>query len=417
MEPLQISLQTARRFVLGRQGLWPGRRWAGLEGTAQALAACEAVQVDPLNPVGRSHDLVLLSRVDGYHPGLLDRLLYTERRFFDYGDSLFIYPMPELPYFRTMMRRRGELRHWKRFAAENPALLTEVRAALRERGPLANRDLAGSPRFNSYRGRKDTTMALYYLWLTGELMIHHRRRWERVYDFRERVAPPELQHVASDEEAEAFYSRKLLAFVGLARERGFANGLADFIQQKIPPAEGQRRLDELVQQGVVAPVQVEGWKDRHYVLQADLPLLDDLARGQVPAAWQPLAMTTEDEVALLAPLDIVSARGRALRLFGFEYVWEVYKPAATRRWGYYTLPVLYGDRLVARLDPRFERESATLHVNGFWLEDPALGEDARFAAALAAGLSRLAGMLGAQKVETQNLAPLPSNRPQSGDTI
>ena len=104
-------------------------------------------------------------------------------------------------------------------------------------------------------------------------------------------------------------------------------------------------------------------------------LLATLAADQVPAAWQPLVTTTLDEVTFLAPLDIVSARGRAKVWFDFEYIWEVYKPAHQRRWGYYTLPILYGDRLVARFDPKLDRTTNTLVINGMWLEDDALAED------------------------------------------
>src|SRR5438445_183917 len=98
MEAITISQTTARRFVLGRQGLWPGQRWAGQDGTIEALRAIEAVQMDPLNVVARSHDIVLWSRVSGYRPAYLDHALYHARQFFDYGGGLFIYPMIELPY-------------------------------------------------------------------------------------------------------------------------------------------------------------------------------------------------------------------------------------------------------------------------------------------------------------------------------
>jgi uncharacterized protein YcaQ len=110
-------------------------------------------------------------------------------------------------------------------------------------------------------------------------------------------------------------------------------------------------------------------------------------------------------VTFLSPLDIVSARGRAKKLFGFEYKWEVYTPADQRRWGYYVLPILYGDELVARLDLKFDRKTGTLHVLGFWLEENAPKDEA-FAAALAHGLKHFAGMLGAQKVDVSGIKPV-----------
>ena len=111
MKPISISDITARRFVLGRQALWPGRRFAGQAGTAQALQAIEALQLDPLNVVARSHDIAMLGRVQGYQPEYLYQAAYEKRQLFDYGGGLFMYPMSELPYWRPTMQRMRE--HWR----------------------------------------------------------------------------------------------------------------------------------------------------------------------------------------------------------------------------------------------------------------------------------------------------------------
>ena len=162
-----ISKLAARRFVLGQQGLWPGRRWAGKRGTAEAIRAIESVQLDPLQVIARSQDIVLWSRVIDYRPEYLDELLYQDRQYFDYGDSLFVYPMEELPAWRLHMDRRKTSVRWADFAATHGDLLDAMRATIRERGPLGNRDFAGGERVTSGRGSKDTALALYYLWLTG----------------------------------------------------------------------------------------------------------------------------------------------------------------------------------------------------------------------------------------------------------
>ena len=148
-----------------------------------------------------------------------------------------------------------------------------------------------------------------------------------------------------------------------------------------------------------APVQVDGMSGKYLVLGADLPLIDSLEAGKVPRSWKPLDVTTLDEVTLLAPLDIVSARGRALKLFDFEYLWEVYKPLHQRRWGYYTLPILYGDRLVARFDPKLDRTTNTLLINGLWLETAGSAEDPAFVSALARGLQRFRQFLHARQID------------------
>jgi len=405
MESTYISKATARRFVLGRQGLWPGRRWSGKEGTAEAMRVAEAVQMDPLTVVARSHDIALWGRVRDYQPSHLDQLLYTDRAFFDYGGGLFIYPMPELPYWRVPMRRRGEWGRWGDFGATNSALLEEVRAELRAHGPLGNRDFNGRARVNNYRGRKDTALALFYLWLTGELMIHHRENFQRVYGFRDNIAPPHLNEAVTEEEADNFFARKATAFYGLLSEAKWGSAVAGFIERPVSRAEAQQWLKKLTEEGTLTPLKVEGSKERWYVLTGDLLLLEILEAGNIPAAWQPLATTTGEEAVFLAPLDIVSARGRSSWLFDFEYIWEVYKPAELRRWGYYALPVLYNDLLVARLDPKLDRKTSTLVINGFWLEDQALAHDLAFAAALARALAHFMTFLKARHLDITMLEP------------
>ena len=133
---------------------------------------------------------------------------------------------------------------------------------------------------------------------------------------------------------------------------------------------------------------------------------NSLEKGKVPKGWNPKETTTLEEVTFLSPLDIVSARGRAQKLFDFDYKWEVYVPAPKRRWGYYVLPILYGDDLVARLDPKLDRATMTLEIRGFWYEDDAPVKDVEFANALAHGLTRFAIFLEAERVNLNSIRPL-----------
>ncbi len=399
MSDRSIGLTAARRFLLGRQGLWPGRRWQGLAGTAEALRAVEAVQIDPLAVVARNHDLTLHSRVIDYHPEHLDRLLYRDRAFFDYGGTVFIYPRDELPYWRVVMQRKGQEPRWANFARHNPALLNEVKAELRRRGPLGNRDFDGRASGDNYRSGKDSGIAMYYLWLTGELMTHHRRNFDRVFDFRRNIVSDGLNRKATVAQAESYFARKALAFKGLSSLKGWADTWSGFLQRRVTHDEAHQRFNRLIAAGEVATLEVEGRKEPLYALAEDVPALTALEAGSVPAEWQPLDTTTNDETVFLAPLDIVSARGRAKVWFDFDYIWEVYKPASARRWGYYTLPILYGDRLVARFDPKLDRTSSTLAINGLWLEDAGLAEDTKFVLALTRGLQRLTQFLDAQAID------------------
>jgi uncharacterized protein YcaQ len=161
----------------------------------------------------------------------------------------------------------------------------------------------------------------------------------------------------------------------------------------------------LYEENVITRVNLEGSKEDWIVLSSDLPLLEAIASGGVPSEWTPLGPSTLDEVTFLAPLEIASARGRSKLLFDFDYIWEVYKPLELRRWGYYTLPVLYGDDLVARLDPKLDRKTGTLIVNGFWLEDDTPADDPAFADALGKGLARFAAFVGARQVDVTRIQP------------
>ena len=394
---LTLSSAVRRRFILGRQGLWPGRRWAGKEGTAAALRHAEAVQIDPVAVVAQSSDIVLWGRVLDYQPADLHALAYAERRFFDYGTALFFYPMAELPYWRVVMERYRTNGRWSEFMQAHPALLDEVRAELRDRGPLRGREFDGK-KVQAYRSSKDTGLALYALWVSGELMTHGRHGRERIYGFTEDIAPAALQHTADAAAAEAYFLRKGLAEQGLSSARTVRALLRDVRGTAVDLKEAQALLAGMLAAGEIGTAQIEGQKEPVYYLAADRPLLEALLHDQTPAAWQPLGPDTEEEVIFLSPLERVSARGRARELFDFDYIWEIYKPEAQRVYGPYTLPILYGDRLVGRMDGRLDRPSRTLVLNGLWLEDW-FAPDAAFADALRRGLERFAALLGAEEVD------------------
>jgi len=397
---LTIDIDTARRFILGKQGLWPGRRWRGIKGTEQAMRAMEYLQLDPLQIIARSHDITLNSRVLDYTPGMWENLAYQQRKFFDWGGWLAVRPMDELPHWRVVMHReRDRGQRIRGMARDHADAVVEMRAILRERGTVSNRDfeMATRARTQSYRGRKDSALALYYLWRTGEVMTHHRERFERVYALTETVAPADLIYESDEAEADRFLIKKEVSFSGLAR----LNRTGDSFLPNDALSQLKQMREALLADGELIEVKVEGWKAVHVALGSDARVLRDLSAGRVPKAWRPLETTTTDEVVFLAPLDHVSARGRAKVLFGFDYVWEVYKPEHQRKFGYYTLPILWGDRLVARFDSKLDRTTNTFVILGLWLEDKALGKHEAFAEALACGFARFVTFLGASKLDAK----------------
>lgn len=399
---IEISAAVARRFILGKQGLWPGRRWRGLQGTEEAMRTMEYLQLDPLQIIARSQDITLHSRVLDYTPGLWEEVTYKQRKFFDWGGWLAARPIEELPHWRVVMRRERDTGgRLKAIAQEHAAAIVEMRALLRERGVVGNRDFASATRVRTenYRGGKDSALALYYLWRTGEVMTHHRNRFERVYALTENVVPAHLICESDEVEADRFLVTKEISFDGLSRVKR----TADSYQRGEPDRAAQAQLASLLADGAIVEVRIEGWKALHYALGRDAGTLATLSAGGAPAAWTPLETNTTEEVVFLAPLDPVSARGRAKVVFGFDYVWEVYKPESLRKFGYYTLPLLWGDRLVGRFDSKFDRTTRTFVILGLWLEDEALGQNNAFAEALARGFARFVTFLGADRLDAGSI--------------
>jgi uncharacterized protein YcaQ len=312
--------------------------------------------------------------------------------------------MDELPHWRVVMRRErdGEQR-WSRMpkmARDHAAAIAEMRALLRERGTVKNRDLQMSTRTRteSYRGRKDSALALYYLWITGEVMTHHRENFERVYALTEAVAPADLLRESDEAGADRFLIKKEISFSGLARP----NRALDSFLRSLPSGKAYQQMSEaMLAEGEIIEVKVEGWKPVHYALGSDARLLRELSAGRVPKAWTPLETTTTEEAVFLGPWDQVVARGRGKVVFDFDYVLEVYKPRHLRKFGYYALPILWGDRFVGRFDSKLDRAANTFVILGLWLEDQSLGKDEAFAEALARGFLRFVTFLGACRMDAK----------------
>jgi uncharacterized protein len=398
-DAIEISITTARRFILGRQGLWPGRRWRGLEGTVAAMRAMEDLQLDPLVVVARAHDLMLQGRVVDYRIDDWATLTYERREFFEWGGWLAVRPMDELPYFRVLMRRERTQARWIEVEREHAEAIAEMRTVLRDRGSVSNRDFAmrDRTRIDNYRGRKDSALALHYLWRVGEAMVTRRDRFERVYALTEAVAPASALREVDEAEADDMLLRKSVAANGLMRLNALLKRGAD-------KAEIATWRERWVASGELVEVRVEGWKALQVAPGSDAGVLAELEAGRVPDDWAPLETTTDEEATFLAPLDPVSARGRAKPVFGFDYTWEVYKPAEARSFGYYTMPVLWGDRLVARFDPKLDRTTGTLVINGLWLEEASLAKDQAFADAMALGMARFIDFLEAMRLDVKAIS-------------
>jgi len=397
---VKVSKQTERRFVLGSQGLWPGRRWRGLEGTRSALSECRRIQIDPLDVVGRSQDLALASRVEGYRRSDLDALLYRDHAGFEHGGNAAILPRDRLRLQRSWVHHYGLPARWEKWYDEHGPQVRRVREEVERLGPREARDYLGGERTEHYRSKRVEGLALYCLWRRLEVLIHHRDGNRKFYDLTERMFGPTPAPLSRDE---TLYGLALetLSWLGLSGRYGIAYLRTQEDGRGRSEATKREVRQRLVDEGRLAEVALEGDRTSGVLPAEGLPLLEQLAAGDVPRAWRPLS--ERPEALFLAPLDVVAARERAQALFGFEYLWEVYKPASKRRWGYYVLPVLLGDRLVGRIEPSFDRAAGELRVERAWWER---GVDLREAAEpFALGLLRTADGLGARGVRLGRVGP------------
>ncbi len=343
-----------------------------------------SLQFDPLEVAGRNHDLVLLSRIDGYRRDWTDRWLYQERVLYEtYNKMLSIVPTAELPWYRLTWDRNREDHEGGAFDEHAP-LVEELLARIRDGGPLLPRDVGPRAPIEWYwRPTNQVRAILEALAQSGILGISRRERNLRVYDLVERLFPTELLATRVSEREQRLH--RLLSRYRGGGLLGTGGDSALWYGTGRDVRERANLRAELIASGRLVAVTVEGLKGERFIVADELTILEQ-AEGEVAASQPPGGVAAG--VAFLAALDpLCWDRDLLRRLFDFDYVWEVYVPAAKRRWGYYVLPILYGDRIVGRIEPRIERRTGALRIVDIWWEagfDP-LAEEG-FIAAFAGGV-------------------------------
>lgn len=376
-----VTLDQARTFLLRR----PGGVCAagGLPGHPLRLVEeIGVLQVDPVSVVAANHHLIARARVPGYAPMHLDHALYRERTLVESFHGIHaILPMADWRYYD---RRLGPP---SRMEAAHPELMREVTgrvlAAIRERGPLAARDFMTeddrTPMEYGWGTTRRSQVALQTLLRRGFLMVHHREGTQRFYDVTERMLPPDVDVTPVTEAERALhFAQRDVTYAGLAMGTG-----------GIQPA---------IRAGHALPVTVDGVRATFFIAPE---MLDRLT------AYAPVS-ETERRAIILPPLDpLVWDRKRLAALWGFDYTWEVYVPADKRRFGPYTLPILWGDRFIGRLDPSLDRKRRVLRIKDLWFEADA-PRDPRVFTDLASEIARLAAFHGDAAVALG--AVYPANR-------
>lgn len=416
-----ISRAVARRFLAIRHFLAPPRALPAEPASVMSVVErIGSLQFDPLEVAGRNHDLVLLARIDGYRRAWTDSLLYESRELYEaYNKGLSLLPTRELPWHRYAWDR-VHAQHADGVFVSHAELVDELLARIRRDGPLAATDVETRGSIDWYwRPTNEVRAVLEALAEAGILGLARRDGNRRVYDLAERLFPAEVLADRSRSRREQVRHRLLSRYRAhgmLGRSGGQAElwlGLGkaqpdpDDPEHAGHPPRAEVRA-ELEASGALVAVQVDGVRGERLIVGDELPILD-AAEREVAAGVGPGG--NGHGVAFLAPLDpLVWDRAFLRACFDFDYLWEVYVPAAKRRWGYYVLPVLYGDRLVGRIEPRIDRKAGRLRILGAWWEDgfdPLADE--RFLDGLAAAIDahrRFGGVARLGWPRTARLRPL-----------
>jgi uncharacterized protein YcaQ len=388
-----LSLAQARRLALAAQGfqrprppVTPDRRHL-----RRMLQHTQLVQIDSVNVLMRAHYLPGWSRLGDYDRSTLDAM-FRDRELFEYwGHEASLLPVALHPLMRWRMRRAEEkFETWgrmARLARERPGYLQHILERVREEAPVTAGELAAGEKGEIEDwgwNWTDAKTALEYLFWTGQVTTRERRNFERVYDLPDRVIPRAVLDLPTPTEEEAH--RGLLLLAARSCGVGTAGDLADYFRIRTPLA--RPRLAELVEDGRLEEVAVKGWRNPAFVL---------------PGATIPRRV---DARALLVPFDpLIWERDRVERLFGFRYRVEIYVPAPRRVHGYYVLPFLLGDTLVARVDLKSDRQAGLLLVQAAYAEPEAPPHTAEPLAAELRGLAAWLGLTDVAVVGPGDLAP------------
>jgi uncharacterized protein len=385
---VRVTAEAARRFLVARHFLTPARSLAGgPDAVLEVIRKLGSVQFDPISVAGRNHDLMLHARVAGYEPAWCDAL-YERREIFEATNkALSFVPTSEFPWFRHAMGRKGPRFH-NAALADNAAVAEGVLERIRADGPLSSQDFERqSGATKNWFGMPENAVrsVLEAYTVTGEIGLARREGNVRYYDLLERLLPADVLAVEVPEREQVLH--KLLSRY---RAHGLlgAGGAGGTFARIANPDVRRALHKELVERGELAQVEVEGMRGKRFVVAEEVGLLES---PPGPA----------HSVAFIAPFDsLLWDTALLASVFDFEYVWEGFFKPAKRRWGYYVLPIIFGDRLVGRIEPRIDRGQARVEVIDVWWEDGfAPGRTKGFVDAMRDALCAYLRFAGADRLE------------------
>lgn len=364
-----ITIQQARQFILSKQGLIGQHRFIGKDGAYAYVCQAGCIQFDPVDVCGKNAELTLQSRVKNFKKTMLYDLLYKDRKLVDYADKeLSIWPARDWPYFSSYRERSKKLgRTFKGLRKLEKKALEYIE----EKGPVSSDSLPiegeifwhSSMHWSGNWDKKSQAArsVLEQLYTDGELIIHHKKGSRKYYDIAEKYLPKEILEADNPcKNEDEFLCWRVLRRIGAIGLLWDKNSTA-FLGLDINAAKRKKALKTLTEEGKISPVVVEGIKQPFYYRTDDSELMRDVLEGTADL---------KPRMSFIAPLDpLMWDKSLVLALWGYQYSWEIYTPATKRRYGYYTLPILFGDRFVGRIEAVPDRKTGVLVVRNVWWED------------------------------------------------
>ncbi len=355
-----VTKEAARNFLVSYHNLNETQGFIGSEGVLKCFERTRSIQYDPLNVVGRNADLVLQGKVKGYKPPILHELLYEKKELVDgFDKEMCIYLSEEFQWFsriRALAGERVKMNLTNRRQLEALNILDEVRSHIREHGKTGTKDISiGKTEKGGWGHSKLSSAALDYLYTIGELCVAEKRGTQKYFDFTENVLPRKVlqrDSILNDRDFIDWYVKRRIQSVGFLWNRRGGAWQGHYLSD---PEIRSESLNRLCEKGQLSMFSIEEIEFPFYMAPEDEVFFDTVA--------------SEKHVKFLAPLDnVLWDREMVANIFNFEYSWEVYIPVEKRKYGYYVLPVLYGNDIIARFEPVKTNKGDPLTIKNWWWE-------------------------------------------------
>ena len=402
MEISEITRREAGRFLLTKQGLLGRHRFIGKEGALSYVRQAGCIQFDPVDVCGRNAELTFQSRVRNFRKNTLEELLYRDRRLVDYADKeLSILPAEDWPFFSPYRERSVSLGRQFEGIGE---LEEECLRYIGEHGPVSSATLPirGEIFWHSsmhwsgnWQGKSQAARSvLEQLYTDGTLVIHHKEGSRKYYDLASRHLPGEILSAENpcrtEEEWLCWRVKRRIGAVGMLWNRR-SDALLGI---DLPPERRNAVFGRLLAEGRIREVRVEKMRAPLYILSGDEPLLRDVLTGNTD---------TRERCEFLAPLDpFLWDRKLIEAVFGFRYSWEIYTPAEKRKYGYYVLPVLFGEGFAGRIEMAADRKEHIFRIRNVWYEE-GVRVTKKLKSAILRGVHRMAVLNGCGEIRGEEV--------------